>query len=284
MVVCSVLRSFVLLIAGAVPAVAAVAVAVVGCRHAALGAATAARGGRGDADGGDCGGKLGLVFTPRLSAAVPRCSTFRSSRPNRLIRFGLFVPLPPLHIPNKRRPVPTQHFEHGGRDTIRSVRSLAYAFSPAALRILSLLSNQFRARLGTPCDRGGGSGEKAAVEGYILVGRPTVGNDRKDTLPAVPSSIATRASYVVVLSTQRRFAVAAIVARGTKATFAAPPLSRRRFFTRSFVYSRSWASGGTMADVTAAAGLLRCGETCESELGAFIMYGLVVSTLHHPIP
>ena len=39
-----------------------------------------------------------------------------------------------------------------------------------------------------------------------------------------------------------------------------------------------------MADVTAAAGLLRCGETCESELGAFIMYGLVVSTLHHPIP
>ena len=100
--VCSVLRSFVLLIAGAVPAVAAVAVAVVGCRHAALGAATAARGGRGDADGGDCGGKLGLVFTPRLSAAVPRCSTFRSSRPNRLIRFGLFVPLPPLHITNKK--------------------------------------------------------------------------------------------------------------------------------------------------------------------------------------
>ena len=116
------------------------------------------------------------------------------------------------------------------------------------------------------------------------MGRLTVGNDRKDTLPAVPSSIATRASYVVVLSTQRRFAVAAIVARGTKATFAAPPLSRRRFFTRSFVYSRSWASGGTMADVTAAAGLLRCGETCERELDAFILSGSVVSTLHHPMP
>ena len=86
-----------------------------------------------------------------------------------VVRFGLVCSCPsPLFTSRiKRRPVPTQHFEHGGRDTIRSVRSLAYAFSPAALRILSLLSNQFRARLGTPCDRGGGSGEKAAVEGYI---------------------------------------------------------------------------------------------------------------------